>query len=85
MKLTPKQNEVIFLLQNGYVLVTGPDCGAILTMGYDNRVLRLDLFFNLVKKKLIYQESAFFHYVLTDFGKSTKTTPVPIPDLAYKK
>lgn len=81
MKLTPKQNEVIYLLQNGEILITDSDTkGALLTNSTKtiNGSIRLNnrIFWNLVDKDLIYQGSwmeSRCSFILTKKGKEIKT------------
>lgn len=80
MKLTPKQNAVMYCLQNGWMLIT--DCemrGADVCSKTHQFHINGNLFWNLVEKGLIFQNSAErFYYTLTDLGKTIKTKPVTI-------
>lgn len=80
MKLTVKQNAVIWCLQNGWELITSNDIpGAlVVTKKHEYRISNR-LFWNLVDKGLIYQGSWDKHrydYVLTPFGKNIKTKKI---------
>jgi hypothetical protein len=72
IKLTPRQKEVVKKLQEGWVFITGSDFGAILSKGYENEQIRLNLFFNLVKKGIIWQEHEHYNYILSDLGREIK-------------
>ncbi len=80
MKLTPKQNCVIYLLQQGWVLITDQSMtGAI--VGNENWEFRINggLFWRLVNMDLIYQDLSWpFDYKLTTLGKKIKTKPVEL-------
>lgn len=76
-KLTPKQNAVIWCLQNGFILIT--DCsmkGAI--VGDTKRQYHINngIFWRLVEMGLIYQCFRTHDYILTEKGKNIKTKPV---------
>lgn len=81
MKLTPKQQMVIELLQNGEVLITAaasetdshkPYAGV--TYGKTCIQLSLRVFWNLVDKGLIVQggQRERFNYILTEKGRELK-------------
>lgn len=79
IKLTPKQNDVIWCLQNGWVLITDSSSkGAIVAIAQKEYKINNGVFWNLVDKGLIYQGFAIyrFNYILTDLGKSIKTKPM---------
>lgn len=82
LKLTPKQNAVIYCLQNGWSLITDSGFkGAF--VGNDKMQFEINagLFWRLVKMDLIYQgdfKTSRFGYVLTEKGKSIKTKKVDI-------
>ncbi len=77
LKLTPKQNQVIWCLQNNWILVTSCDMkGACVSLNKENQFnINNGVFYNLVDKGLIYQSGAEsgFWYLLTSLGKSIKT------------
>jgi hypothetical protein len=81
-KLTPKQNAVIWCLQNGWEILT--DCemtGALIVKERQQFRINNGLFFRLVNLDLIYQGDWATHrfwYVLTEKGKNIKTKPVTI-------
>lgn len=81
-KLTPKQNAVMWCLQNGWQVIT--DCqmkGAIIGCSTHQFHINNGLFWRLDKMGLIRQgtwEKDMFGWVITDEGKKIKTTPVTI-------
>lgn len=83
MKLTPKQNAVIYLLQQGWVLITSAYDKFVTVAGKSHQFnISITLFWNLVEKGLIYQsmnwEKDRFAYILTKLGKEIKTKPVTL-------
>lgn len=80
MKLTPKQNAVIWCLQNGWQLITNCDMkGAWVAKQSQQFHINGGIFWNLYKKELIYQQPhPPFDYVLTELGKTIKTRKVEI-------
>lgn len=77
--LTPKQQMVIELLQNGELLITNsanpPYEKAYAGVTYRGPTIQISLrvFWNLVEKDLIYQQQTPpFNYILTEKGKSLK-------------
>lgn len=80
MKLTQKQNAVIWCLQNDWFLIT--DCelkGALVVTDKKQFKINNGLFWRLVNMDLIYQgdwREHRFNYVLTDLGKAIKTKQV---------
>ena len=83
IRLTKKENEIIYLVQNGYVFITGNDFGAFISMGYDNRKIRMDVWRSLLVKNLIFQNcNNHYQFDLTEKGKHIKTTPVKFPPWA---
>jgi predicted transcriptional regulator len=84
MKLTAKQNAVIYCLQNGFSLITSDEMkGAI--VGSNNYEFRINngLFWGLLKKGLIAQgtQRQRFNYGLTELGMSIKTRKVNFEQL----
>ena len=79
MKLTIKQNAVIYHLQNGAVIITDSDYkGAVIANRKQYRINN-GLFWRLVKMNLIYQTTnkyQLYDYVLTPLGESIKTKKV---------
>jgi hypothetical protein len=76
VKLTPKQNEVVWCLQNGWVLITDSAIkGAIVGKGRsDSFTIGNGVFWNLVNKGIIHQMIRYpFWYVLTELGETFKT------------
>ncbi len=82
VKLTPKQNAVIWCLQNGWILITSSDMkGAIVAGKTLQFEINAGLFWRLVHKDLIYQgtwRESRYDYILTEKGKQIKTKPVEI-------
>lgn len=80
MKLTPRQNEVIWCLQNGWILIANSEHkGAWVSKdGGGQYGIGTRLFWNLVDLGLIYQggERHGFSYILTPLGLEVKTKPV---------
>lgn len=80
MRLTPKQQMVIELLQNGESLITSAGGGgekpyAGVTYGKSTIQLSLRVFWNLVDKGLIMQgdwEHDRYGFILTEQGKQLK-------------
>jgi hypothetical protein len=78
MKLTPKQNQVINCLQNGWVLITDRDSKEI-WCGDNEAQFSFGrwLFWNMVEKGLISQELTLpYNYILTSLGRDIKTKSV---------
>jgi len=78
-KLTPKQNAVIWCLQNGWFLLTDREIkGAYVVSEKLKYHINNGLFWRLVDMNLIYQGTAkeHFEYILTEKGKHIKTKPV---------
>jgi len=80
MRLTPKQNAVIWCLQNGWVLITSSESRVIICANNTSQFeFGRRLFDNLLGKGLIHQLiSSPFDFVLTKEGKNIKTKPVTI-------
>jgi hypothetical protein len=82
IKLTPTQNKVIHLLQNGWVLITSSEMpGAI--VGTKDAQFRIHggVFWKLYNLGLIIQnceKNANCGYELTRLGESIKTKPVKV-------
>lgn len=88
IKLTPKQNAVINLLQNGWVLVTGAEVtGAWVSNDKYQFHINNGLFFRLVDMELIYQagEKEHFSFILTTKGKSIKTKVVSVDAMGLEE
>lgn len=83
LKLTVKQNCVIYCLQNGWVLVTDMEAtGAIVGNNKSQYRINNGLFWRLFDMGLIYQNSREGHaFTLTEKGKSFKTKPVDLNGL----
>lgn len=80
--LTPKQNAVIWCLQNGWILITDSEIkGALVcTEKFEYRINN-GLFYRLVEMGLIYQgdwHTHIYNFVLTEKGKNIKTKPINI-------
>ncbi len=79
-KLTPKQNSIIYCLQNGWELITSSDSNIIHCCTKSHQFeFSLTLFYNLLNKGLIYQgnwEQSRFGYILTKKGREIKTKKV---------
>ncbi len=80
MKLTPKQNMIIYCLQNGWELFTSSESKIVICGSFKHQFeFGSTVLFNLVDKGLIWQEfSNGHHYVLTPEGKKVKTKKVII-------
>jgi hypothetical protein len=82
VKLTVKQNAVIWCLQNGWILITDSNRkGAIVAANKQQYQINNGLFWRLVHMDLIYQGDFATHrynYVLTELGKTIKTKPVTL-------
>ena len=81
IKLTPKQNAVIYCLQNGWILVTDSEVrGATVARNKISFTINNGVFWNLVDKGLIYQggNEVRHHFVLTTLGMKIKTRKVEI-------
>ena len=78
IKLTPKQNSVIYCLQNGWVLITDMMMsGAIVGNNKLQYNISSGLFWRLVNMNLIYQKiDNGFDYTLTELGKNCITKKV---------
>jgi hypothetical protein len=74
-KLTPKQNAIIYCLQNGWCLITSYYCQYVTCCNENYQFnFSLTLFWNLKNKGLIDQSLRPPHdFVLTDLGKKIKT------------
>lgn len=79
-ELTPKQNAVIWCLQNGWILITDSEMkGAIIANNKLQYKINNRLFWNLVDKDLIYQgdwRNHRYNYVISKLGKSIKTKSI---------
>lgn len=75
MKLTKKQIEIVFLMQNGYILLIGQSETSfrpyyMVSKGYTNVYFRSDTFARLMESDLIYQELSYpFNWLLTKKAK----------------
>jgi hypothetical protein len=80
MKLSAKQNAVIWCLQNGWMLITSSEMkGAICCTDKLEFRISHTIFWNLHDKGLIQQQLQWpFDYKITELGKSIKTKPVQI-------
>jgi hypothetical protein len=83
MKLTAKQNMIIYAMQQGWELITGYDQKYVCCCSNSGQFnFSLTIFFNLLAKDLIEQQQhPTYDYVLTKLGKEVKTKPV---DLSIK-
>jgi hypothetical protein len=87
-KLTPKQNSVMYLLQNGWELITDMEMsGALVCSSKYQFRINNGLFFRLVEMGLIFQAGArdHFSYILTPKGKTIKTKPVSIDGMGLEE
>lgn len=77
MKLTPKQNQVVYCLQNGWSLITDSSmAGALVSKSKEDIEFYINagVFWNLYKKDLIFQDyNRGSWYYLTPLGESVKT------------
>jgi hypothetical protein len=78
IKLTRKQNAIIYCLQNGWVLITSKDHPQVLCCTKELEFwITSSMFWKLVNMGLIYQQLSYpFDWVLTREGKEFKTKPV---------
>jgi len=78
MKLSLKQNAVIYCMQNGWSLITDRDNNYVVCYNKTHQFqFSLTIFWNLYKKGLIYQQiNPPFEYVLTGEGKEVKTAKI---------
>jgi hypothetical protein len=79
IKLTPKQNAVINLLQNGWSLITDMEVkGAWVCNSKYQFHINNGLFFRLVNMGLIYQggSDVGYSFILTREGKEIKTKSI---------
>ena len=82
MKLTPAQNKVINCLQNGFSISTDSEvCGAVIGTSDFEFNIGNRLFWNLVDKGLIMQDTAHrvggtWGYILTELGENIKTKDI---------
>ena len=85
LPLTPKQNAIIFCLQNGCCLVTGQDFAGAWCAGKKGQFhFSGSLFWRLVNMGLIKQstwEDSRYDYVLTALGKKVITRKVDMEQL----
>jgi hypothetical protein len=84
LKLTPKQNMIVFCLQNGWQLIT-QSCTSTVTCcsAKGEFTFNSSILFRLVRMGLIHQSNwqrANFDYVLTVQGKKFKTKNVPLDE-----
>lgn len=76
VKLTKRQKEIIKKVQDGWILFNGvsESTGRIyygITKGFDNIYFNATVWYNLLEKKLIYQEVRRpYDYHLTELGES---------------
>lgn len=80
MKLTPKQNAVIYLLQNGWELITNGEMKGAIVGNKDHEFhINNGLFFRLVNKGLIFQNpQADYWYTLTKDGENIKNKKIDL-------
>jgi uncharacterized SAM-binding protein YcdF (DUF218 family) len=79
IKLTPKQNAVVWCLQNGWVLITGSEMkGATVCNKTHEYHINNGLFWRLVILGIIHQTGGEtnFDFRLTKIGANIKTKPV---------
>ena len=85
LPLTPKQNAIIFCLQNGCGLITGQEFSGAWCAGEKGQFhFSGSLFWRLVNMGLIKQstwEDKSFDYILTALGKKVITRKVDIEQL----
>lgn len=83
-KLTPKQNMIIFCLQNGWVLITQSTTNTVLCCSSKGQFeFNSSLLFRLVSMGFIYQgnwSKHRFDYVLTELGKKVVTKKIPLEE-----
>ena len=84
MRLTPKQNMIIYAMQQGWFLITNCDSKIITCCSNDGQFeFSSTIFYNLKRKGLIDQDfGPHFDYHLTKKGKALLTKPV---SLTHKK
>ena len=76
MKLTPKQKQLIKLMQDGYILLIGQrdtdnSTYYLVSKGYHNIYFRSDTFGHLYEKGLIYKENSRpFSWLLTTYAEN---------------
>ena len=77
IKLTPKQNAVIYCLQNGWVFITDMEVKGALVCNnkYEFRINN-GLFYRLIELGLVYQGLVYQEFVLTELGKRIKTKKI---------
>jgi len=77
MKLSPKQNAILYCLQNGWCLITDSHSRYVCCAGPNGQFnFSLTIFYNMVRSELIYQQiSSPFNYVITSKGRNMKTKP----------
>ncbi len=81
MKLSPKQNSIIYCLQNGWELITSPDGPPTCTNEKHQFAFSWTIFYNLFYKKLIDQNNEWnFGYILTELGKTIKTRKIDLSE-----
>ncbi len=82
IKLTPKQNMVIYCLQQGFVIIAGPTMPRVCICNNDVEFdITISLFYKLVNMGLIYQSNRArdnHDWMLTELGKKTITKSVNI-------
>lgn len=73
--LTKKQNDFIYCLQNGWVIISSNESKSVVCGNLKSQfTVSATIFWNCVNKGLIYQQSQSpFHYILTQEGKEIKT------------
>lgn len=78
-KLTKKENEIIYRLQSGWILITSNDSCWIRCCGDNDKgfLFGTRVFANLLEKELIAQQLRHpFNYVLTQKGKEISVKEV---------
>lgn len=80
VKLTVRQNMIMYCLQNGWELITGE--GPVICCNSKGQFeFTWSMLMKLVNKGLIKQYPAFpFDYRITDLGKGIKVKEVPLDD-----
>lgn len=88
IKLSAKQKEIVWLMQNGFPMMMGVDdfsgkhyymIASTHNNGFSNTYFNATVLGNLLDKKLIYQELSHpFEWILTELGESIVFKKPPI-------
>ena len=86
-KLTYKQNQIIYALQNGWELITSGDSSTVWVAVKNGQFcFSSSLFYKMVNSGYIYQQLCHpFYYILTPLGRKIITKPICLDKYLFKR